>query len=118
VRVEGGVATIEGTNVPAGTGVPERLVEKALLACRPSDIDFVPEDGQTGGTGGGGPAGLPGIPGKVLRRTYLGDIVDFKLQVGNAELRVQKTRRASVLREGEACRIRFNRILWYPEDGD
>ncbi len=116
VRVAGGVATIEGTNVPAGTGVPERLDEKALLACRPSDIDIVPQDSQADGTGGGSAPRLPGIPGKILRRTYLGDIVDYKVQIGRSEVRVQKTRRSAILREGEACRIRFNRILWYPED--
>ena len=67
------------------------------MACRPGEIDFV----------------STGIPALVLRRTYLGDIVDYLLKIGKNEIRVQKTRREAIPRTGETCHIKFNRILWY-----
>ncbi|MDP2791822.1 MAG: ABC transporter ATP-binding protein [Rectinemataceae bacterium] len=140
VEVRNGAATIAGTKTVAGMGVPNELGESALLACRPSDIEFVnagasttrmgndsgAASGQSGAAAQGSAAAstsragkisgvLPGaVPGRVVRRSYLGDIVDYRIAVGNSELRVQKTRRAATLREGESCGIRFNRILWYP----
>jgi iron(III) transport system ATP-binding protein len=107
VRVSGGAATIEGTSETAGTGIPAELGDTALLACRPSDIDFV--------TAPSAPA-AGCVPGRVLRRTYLGDFVDYKIAVGSAEVRVQKTRRSVPLRAGDACHLRFNRTLWYSRD--
>ncbi len=67
------------------------------IACRPSEIDFASE----------------GIAAEVMRRTYLGDIVDYMLRIGNVDLRVQKPRRQGIAREGETCHLRFNRLLWY-----
>ena len=65
--------------------------------CRPSEIDFAPD----------------GVRAQVVRRTYLGDIVDYLLKIGNVELRVQKPRRHSTAQLGETCHLRFNRLLWY-----
>jgi iron(III) transport system ATP-binding protein len=67
------------------------------IACRPGEIDFA----------------STGIAALVLRRTYLGDIVDYLLKIGNTEIRVQKTRREAIAKAGETCHIKFNRILWY-----
>lgn len=101
VEVEGGEARIHGLARPVSAKAPKDLGTKAILACRPSDIDFV----------------SPGTPDSfdalVARRTYLGDIVDYKLAAGAAELRVQKPRRANGPREGEKCSVRINRTLWY-----
>ena len=101
VDIASGEARIKGVAAAASRAAPAGLGARALLACRPSDIDFVP----------------PGTPDSfdtlVTRRTYLGDIVDYKLAAGAAELRVQKPRRADGPREGETCSIRINRTLWY-----
>jgi hypothetical protein len=36
--------------------------------------------------------------------------------VGNAEVRVQKNRRSADFSEGDACCLKFNRLLWYPHE--
>lgn len=72
--------------------------KQVTLACRPSEIEFVPEGG---------------VKGIVERRAYLGDIIDYRIHVGESEVRVQKTRRAANLQVGDACHLRFNRLHWY-----
>ncbi len=67
------------------------------IACRPGEIDFCSS----------------GVEAVVLRRTYLGDIVDYLLRIGNVDIRVQKPRRQSLVRVGETCHLKFNRLLWY-----
>jgi iron(III) transport system ATP-binding protein len=101
VELKDGVARIPGLSTPISSKAPRGAGAKAVLACRPSDIDFV----------------APGAPdsfgASVARRTYLGDIVDYKLTAAGAEFRVQKPRRTSGPHEGESCAIRINRTLWY-----
>lgn len=75
--------------------VQDRLV---TVACRPSEIEFV----------------SAGVRGTIKRMSYLGDIVDYRIAIGQIELRVQKQRRKGVLEEGEPCYLKFNRLLWYP----
>ena len=77
---------------------------KGTLATRPAEIDFVPE-------------GTPGtIRGRVERRTYLGEVVDYSVSVGGQTLRIQKERRAMGHNEGENCSLRLLRPFWYEED--
>lgn len=82
---------------------PAELIQqgKAILASRPSEIEFVTQGG---------------IPGVVKRRSYLGEVIDYSIQVGNQELRVQKGRRDPQLNEGEACRLLFTKLHWYPAE--
>lgn len=95
-----GVASIVGTD--------QRLAQvgaqgKGTLATRPAEIDFVPE-------------GTPGsIRGRVERRTYLGEVVDYSVLVGDQALRIQKDRRALGYGEGENCSLTFLRPFWYGE---
>ena len=63
---------------------------KAILASRPSDIEFVQQGG---------------IPGVVKRRSYLGEVTDYNIQVGDQDIRVQIGRRDSGPKEGETCQI-------------
>ena len=44
---------------------------KAILASRPSDIEFVQQGG---------------IPGVVKRRSYLGEVTDYNIQVGDQDI--------------------------------
>jgi len=71
----------------------------ATLACRPWSIDFAREGG---------------IPGVVKRKSYLGETVDYRVEVGGIEIRVEKSLRAGLLKEGEPCRLRLRQLLWYP----
>jgi len=86
---------------PAGIApAPELLAAgRACLAARPSEIDFV------------GDGGLRGI---VSRKAYLGETVDYRVMVGDAEIRVQKGRRAPGPAIGEAVGLAFPRPHWYP----
>ncbi|HBO39073.1 MAG TPA: hypothetical protein DD638_10470, partial [Pasteurellaceae bacterium] len=74
---------------------------KAILASRPSEIEFVAQGG---------------IPGVVRRRSYLGEVVDYSVQVGKQELRIQKGRRDPQLNEGESCQLLFTKLHWYPAE--
>ncbi|HEY8391797.1 MAG TPA: ABC transporter ATP-binding protein [Capillibacterium sp.] len=73
---------------------------RATLACRPSEIQFVS-------------AGEGGVRGVVKRRSFLGEVIDYRIMVGATEIRVQKLYRQGVLREGETCYLRFDRLHWY-----
>ena len=85
----------EGVSPPAGMGSP------CSLASRPSEIDFVAEGG---------------ISGFVTRKSFLGEIVDYQIQIGEQSLRVQKGRRAPGPEQGATCRVKLLRPFWYPED--
>jgi iron(III) transport system ATP-binding protein len=89
---------------PVCDQAPEHIPgSKMTAACRPSEIDLVPDGG---------------VWGVVKRRNYLGEIIDYRIQIGTVEIRVQKNRRRSLFREGDRCSLKFDRILWYPrEDG-
>lgn len=82
---------------------PAELIQqgKAILATRPSEIEFVNEGG---------------VPGIVKRRSYLGEVIDYSIMIGNQELRVQKGRRDPGPKEGEACQLSFSRLHWYPTE--
>jgi len=110
VMIKEGDAFIERTSQIASHNAPRELGPRAIMACRPSDITFVPIseiDDEKGSLG---------VQALVIRRTYLGDIVDLKVKVGSVDLRIQKNARSPCPREGESCRIRFNKVIWYPEE--
>jgi len=74
---------------------------KALLAARPTEIDFVSEGG---------------IRGEVLLKVYLGETIDYRVRVADTEVRIQKTRRTPGPSVGDNCGLRFTRPHWYPAD--
>jgi iron(III) transport system ATP-binding protein len=74
---------------------------RAVLASRPSEIDF---------------AGEGGLRGIVKRRAYLGEIIDYRIDVGGQEMRVQKGRHAPGPQEGEPCSLMFLKPHWYLPD--
>jgi iron(III) transport system ATP-binding protein len=104
VRYEAGMALVDGIDegfavellAPSGELAS---MGRAVLASRPSEIDFTSGEG---------------LRGVVKRRTFLGEIVDYAITVGGQEVRVQKTRRAPGPEQGEACVLHFARPHWYP----
>jgi len=88
---------------PAGLAPPPQMIAAGagLLAGRPTEIDFVSEGG---------------VRAKVVKKAYLGETIDYRVLVGDAELRVQKTRRVPGPAIGDLCRLNFTRPHWYPVD--
>ncbi len=70
------------------------------LASRPSEIDFTGEDG---------------LAGQVLRKSYLGEIIDYQISVGDQTIRVQKGRGVQGPTEGENCYLKFLQPHWYAD---
>jgi iron(III) transport system ATP-binding protein len=82
---------------------PPELIHagEAVAASRPTEVHF---------TEGG-------LRGVVRRRSYLGEIVDYQVAVGEQFVRVQKTRHEAGPQVGEPCGLSFAKLLWYPVDG-
>lgn len=103
---EDGTYRVRGGETLSGAAAPPadmRGHASLSLASRPSEIDFV-ESG--------------GIGGIVIRKSFLGEIVDYQIQAGEQILRVQKGRRSLGPDVGESCRLAFLRSFWYPVDGE
>ncbi|HYH03800.1 MAG TPA: ABC transporter ATP-binding protein [Bacillota bacterium] len=101
VVVSDGKIQVEGGSEAEviSTAIPETISSgNAVLAFRPSEVDFVAEGG---------------VRGSVKHQVYLGDLIDYRIAIGTHEFRVQKPRRLALPREGEPCRIKFNRVFWY-----
>jgi hypothetical protein len=58
-----------------------------------------------------------GVRGVVTRRVLLGDIIDYRVQVGPTEVRVQRNVRKPVFSEGDQCGLMFCALHWYDESG-
>ena len=89
-----------GTLLPADMTASEELaaLDRFVLASRPSEIDFTAEGG---------------LRGKVKRKSFLGEIIDYQIDVGGQDIRVQKGRRAPGPDVGETCGLHFLRPFWY-----
>jgi iron(III) transport system ATP-binding protein len=70
-----------------------------VLACRPSEINFA----------------SVGVPGTVKRKSFLGEIVDYAIDVAGTEVRVQKSRRVAGPGPGENCHLEILHPHWYPQ---
>lgn len=106
VEGESGVYTITGgSSLEAGLMPPETLVheKKFSLASRPSEIDFVDEGG---------------IAGKITRKSFLGEIIDYQVQVGSQNIRIQKGRGSIGPDVGESCHIKLLRPFWYSAESN
>ena len=96
-----GARTPDGLALPPGISPPQDIAaagHRFSLASRPSEIDFCAEGG---------------LRGVVLRKSFLGELVDYQIRIGDQALRVQKGRRAPGPNTGEACGLRFLAPHWY-----
>jgi iron(III) transport system ATP-binding protein len=78
-----------------------REAETFSLASRPSEIDFSSEDSEHS------------LRGVVRRKSFLGEIIDYQIKIGEGEMRVQKSRRTPGPEMGEACGLLLRRPFWY-----
>jgi iron(III) transport system ATP-binding protein len=103
VTLKGGVVQVNGIRetLPIGISPPAELKAegRATLAIRPSEINFVGE----GGT----------VRGIVKRCAYLGEIIDYRIDVGGQEVRVHKERKMPGPLVGEPCGLVFVQPRWY-----
>jgi len=105
VNQEDGRAFVAGSDIalPTNLLIPEEKCSSTdiSLATRPSEIDFTTMDDPYA------------IPGTVLRKSFLGEIIDYRVQVGSQEIRIQRSRRDAGPNEGDNCYIHFTKHIWY-----
>jgi iron(III) transport system ATP-binding protein len=92
-----------------------------FAACRPMDIALSRQaadggaEARTGADAGGG--GI--LRGLVTRVIYLGNIYEYRVQVGDSEIRVQQDSFEALMRgtfrEGEVCALGMKNIRYYEE---
>jgi iron(III) transport system ATP-binding protein len=75
--------------------------EDLVLACRPSEISFLSSGG---------------VPGTVKRKSFLGEVVDYAIDVAGTEVRVQKSRRIVGPDAGEVCHLDILHPHWYGKE--
>ena len=103
VTLKGDMVQVKGVseNLPSAISPPAELkaAGQATLAIRPSEINFVGEG--------------EAVRGIVKRCAYLGEIIDYRIDVGGQEVRVHKERRMPGPRVGEPCGLVFVQPRWY-----
>ena len=108
VEWRGNQAFVTGADkaLPEGLVVPDRMRDEKVfnLASRPTEIKF---------TDANDPLGVVGL---VLRKAYLGEIIDYLVRVGNQDIRVQIGRRDPGPEQDQVCHIKFQRPFWYKVD--
>ncbi len=78
------------THIPSGVG------ENAILSVRPENIEITEKESE--------------IKGVVRRSVYLGNMIDYRIAVGNIELRVEKNAE-NVFPEGSEVNLRFKKTF-------
>ena len=105
---QNGAACIKGDNrpLPQGLVVPARMQGEAVfnLASRPTEIRFTNEND------------INAVRGVVMRKAFLGEIIDYLVKIGDQEVRVQIGRRDPGPETGEVCYLHFLRPFWYKVD--
>jgi iron(III) transport system ATP-binding protein len=99
-----GAASLDGrTPLPAALAPPRELSDAAplSLASRPSEIEFATE-GHFSAT--------------LQRKSFLGEIIDYRFDVGGQGLRVQKNRGAPGPEVGETCNLLLSKPYWFGKD--
>ena len=105
VTWQGNQAFIKGSQhaLPSALVIPDRMRGETIfnLASRPTEIRF---------TGETDPNGVRGI---VIRKAFLGEIIDYLVKIGDQEIRVQIGRRDPGPEVNEVCYLHFLRPFWY-----
>ena len=105
---QNGAAYVKGDNrqLPQGLVVPARMQGESVfnLASRPTEIRFTNEND------------INAVRGVVMRKAFLGEIIDYLVKIGDQEVRVQIGRRDPGPETGEVCYLHFIRPFWYKAD--
>lgn len=108
VEWRNGLAYVKGDNrpLPAELVVPATMKGENIfnLASRPTEIKFTHENDPKA------------VKGLVLRKAFLGEIIDYLVRVGDQDIRVQIGRRDPGPEVDEACYLNFLRPFWYKEN--
>jgi len=109
VRAEHNGVFLEGSDQALYFSPPERMGDRRhfMAACRPSEIEL----NRNGSL----------IQGTIQRRNFLGPIIDYRVAIGDHEVRVQQDTREALERnlvfgEGECCGVTFLGLHWYESD--
>jgi iron(III) transport system ATP-binding protein len=109
VRVRDGAAYVAGSDAPlelSSAVARPRAAGDAIAGCRLSDVRLAPP--------GNGPRGV------LKRAIFLGSMMEYRVALGGAEIRIQEETRASlargVLREGDAVGVAFADLKWFAHD--
>jgi iron(III) transport system ATP-binding protein len=73
---------------------------RAVLATRPNEIELLPEGGYRT---------------RIKARVFLGDYIEYRMDIGSTEIRVQSHERRD-LKAGDACGVRLSKVKWYPAE--
>ncbi len=62
-----------------------------------------------------------GSKGIVQRRVFLGALIDYRIEFGGQEIRVQQDTQEALTQgllfaEGETCHLQFHHVKWFDED--
>ena len=76
--------------------IPSGIGKKAILSVRPENIEIAEKDGD--------------IKGVVTRTVYLGNMIDYRIGVGDVELRVERDAE-EVFPEGSKVTLRFKKTF-------
>ena len=100
VYIKGSDIALENISVPEGKRDKQNLV----AGCRPSDINLS-RDGM-------------GTKGIVKRMVFLGSIIDYRIEMGGREIRVQQDTPEAlsknlVFSEGEMCSLKVHDLKWF-----
>ncbi len=100
--IKGGIPYLKPTGEAIG---PETELKDGpmTMACRPSDVILSREGG---------------VRAKVMRVAYLGHNFDYRLSIGDSEVRAQidtheALERKLVFEPGDECRASFGRVKWF-----
>ena len=93
------IRLLDGTNHHSVTVAGEPRSERVLLCIRPEDLEF-------------DPAGS--LRGAVVRLTYLGNRIDYLIQIGSLAVRVEGSP-GPVVRPGEPVTLRVRRAIVYDD---
>lgn len=103
-------AFIPGTTWCLGCASPDRPTASGRLfaAFRPTDVGLT--------------RNVSGFCGTIRRRNFLGPIIDYRVEIGPEEIRVQQDTREAVERglmfsEGEACGLEVHTVHWFDSHG-
>jgi iron(III) transport system ATP-binding protein len=93
------IRLLDGTNnhIITVSGAPSS--ERVLVCIRPEDLEFDPA----------GP-----VQGAVVRSTYLGNRIDYVIQIGSLAVRVE-ARTGPIVRQGERVTLRVRRAIAYAD---